>query len=45
LQRCLGKLTPSHRDVINLIYYQGKKIEEVARSSGTPVATIKTRLH
>ena len=45
LQRCLGKLTPSHRDVINLIYYQGKKIEEVARLSGTPVATIKTRLH
>jgi RNA polymerase sigma-70 factor, ECF subfamily len=45
LQRCLGKLTPSHRDVIDLIYYQGKKIEEVARSSGTPVATIKTRLH
>jgi RNA polymerase sigma-70 factor (ECF subfamily) len=45
LQRCLGKLTPSHRDVINLIYYQGKKIEEVARSSGTPAATVKTRLH
>jgi RNA polymerase sigma-70 factor, ECF subfamily len=45
LQRCLRKLTPSHRDVINLIYYQGKKIEEVARLSGTPVATIKTRLH
>ena len=45
LQRCLQKLTPSHRDVINLIYYQGKKIEEVARLSGTPVATIKTRLH
>jgi RNA polymerase sigma-70 factor (ECF subfamily) len=45
LQRCLGKLTPIHRDVINLIYYQGKKIEEVARSTGTPAATIKTRLH
>jgi RNA polymerase sigma-70 factor, ECF subfamily len=45
LQRCLAKLTPIHRDVINLIYYQGKKIEEVARSTGAPVATIKTRLH
>jgi len=45
LQRCLGKLTPSHRDVINLIYYQEKKVEEVARSTGAPVATIKTRLH
>jgi len=45
LQRCLGRLTPIHRDVINMIYYQGKKIEEVARSTGTPAATIKTRLH
>jgi RNA polymerase sigma-70 factor, ECF subfamily len=45
LQRCLAKLTPIHRDVINLIYYQGQKIEEVARSTGAPVATIKTRLH
>lgn len=45
LQRCLAKLTPIHRDVINLIYYQGKKVEEVAESTGAPVATIKTRLH
>jgi RNA polymerase sigma-70 factor (ECF subfamily) len=45
LQRCLAKLSPIHRDVINLIYYQEKKVEEVARSTGAPVATIKTRLH
>jgi RNA polymerase sigma-70 factor (ECF subfamily) len=45
LQRCLAKLTPIHRDMINLIYYQGRKIEEVARSTGAPVSTIKTRLH
>ena len=45
LQRCLAKLTPVHRDVINLIYYQGKKIEEVAKSTGAPVATVKSRLH
>jgi RNA polymerase sigma-70 factor (ECF subfamily) len=45
LQNCLAKLTPIHRDVINLIYYQGRKVEEVARSTGAPVATIKTRLH
>jgi RNA polymerase sigma-70 factor (ECF subfamily) len=31
--------------VIKLIYYQGNKIEEVARSVGVPVNTVKTRLH
>jgi RNA polymerase sigma-70 factor (ECF subfamily) len=45
LQTCLARLTPIHREVINLIYYQGQKLEEVARSTGAPVATIKTRLH
>ncbi len=45
LRSCLAKLAPIHRDVINLIYYQGDKIEEVARSIGVPVNTVKTRLH
>jgi RNA polymerase sigma-70 factor (ECF subfamily) len=45
LRRCLAKLTPLHREVINLIYYQGKKIEEVAQFTGAPVNTIKTRMH
>jgi RNA polymerase sigma-70 factor, ECF subfamily len=45
LQRCLAKLTPLHRDVINMIYYQGKKVEEVAQFTGAPVNTIKTRMH
>ena len=34
VRRCLAKLTPLHRDVIDLIYYQGNNIEEVARSTG-----------
>lgn len=45
LQRCLAKLTPAHRDVLNLIYYREQKIEEVARATGAPISTIKTRLH
>jgi RNA polymerase sigma-70 factor (ECF subfamily) len=45
LQRCLAKLTPIHREVINLIYYQGKKVEEVAQFTGAPINTIKTRMH
>jgi RNA polymerase sigma-70 factor (ECF subfamily) len=45
LQKCLAKLTPIHREVISLIYYQGKKVEEVAQFTGAPVSTIKTRMH
>jgi RNA polymerase sigma-70 factor (ECF subfamily) len=45
VQSCIAKLAPHHREVITLIYYQGNKIEEVARSTGTPTNTIKTRMH
>jgi RNA polymerase sigma-70 factor, ECF subfamily len=45
LQKCLAKLSPIHREVINLIYYQGKKVEEVAQFTGAPISTIKTRMH
>jgi RNA polymerase sigma-70 factor (ECF subfamily) len=45
LQKCLATLRPIHRDVIALIYYQGRKIEEVAHLTGKPVSIIKTRLH
>jgi RNA polymerase sigma-70 factor (ECF subfamily) len=45
LQKCLAKLTPLHREVINRIYYQGQKIEEVAQFTGAPINTIKTRMH
>jgi RNA polymerase sigma-70 factor, ECF subfamily len=45
LRRCLAKLTPLHREVINQIYYQEKKIDEVAKFTGVPVSTIKTRMH
>jgi RNA polymerase sigma-70 factor (ECF subfamily) len=45
LQQCLAELTPVHREVINLIYYQEKKIEEVAQFTGAPISTIKTRMH
>jgi RNA polymerase sigma-70 factor (ECF subfamily) len=45
VHKCLAKLAPHHREVINLIYYQGNKIEEVARSLGAPINTVKTRMH
>jgi RNA polymerase sigma-70 factor (ECF subfamily) len=45
VKRCLAKLSPIHREVLNLIYYQGKKVEEVAKFTGAPVSIIKTRMH
>jgi RNA polymerase sigma-70 factor (ECF subfamily) len=45
LQKCLAKLSPSHREVINLVYYNERTIEEAARSIGVPINTIKTRMH
>jgi RNA polymerase sigma-70 factor, ECF subfamily len=45
LQKCLGKLTPLHREVLTQIYYQGKKVEEVAHFNGAPINTVKTRMH
>jgi RNA polymerase sigma-70 factor, ECF subfamily len=37
-------LSPQHREVINLVYYQEKEIKEVARFIGAPINTIKTRM-
>jgi RNA polymerase sigma-70 factor (ECF subfamily) len=45
LEKCMTTLTPIHREVINLIPYQGKKVEDVAQTTEVPVSTIKTRSH
>lgn len=44
LHGCLAKLSPQHREVIDLVYYQDKRIEEVARFIGAPINTVKTRM-
>jgi RNA polymerase sigma-70 factor, ECF subfamily len=43
-RRCWSKLSPEHRDVIDLIYYQEKAIVEVAEIVGIPENTVKTRM-
>jgi RNA polymerase sigma-70 factor (ECF subfamily) len=42
--RCLMKLSPAHRQVIDLVYYHEKSIGEVARIVGIPASTVKTRM-
>jgi RNA polymerase sigma-70 factor (ECF subfamily) len=44
LRACLGKLTPEHGEVIDLVYYHGKSIKDVADIVGIPEATVKTRM-
>jgi RNA polymerase sigma-70 factor (ECF subfamily) len=45
LAHCLTRLSPAHREIIDLVYYHEKKIEEVAQITGIPLATVKTRVH
>jgi RNA polymerase sigma-70 factor (ECF subfamily) len=44
LRECLKSLTPDHREIIDLVYYHEKSVEEVAEIVGIPEATVKTRM-
>jgi RNA polymerase sigma-70 factor (ECF subfamily) len=44
LATALGALTPEHRAVVELTYYQGYSCREIADIVGCPVATVKTRM-
>jgi RNA polymerase sigma-70 factor (ECF subfamily) len=44
LRQCLGALTREHREVIDLVHYHEKSVEEVAQIVGIPENTVKTRM-
>jgi RNA polymerase sigma-70 factor, ECF subfamily len=44
LAHCLTRLSPAHREVIDLVYYHGRSIDEVAVITGVPPNTVKTRM-
>ena len=44
VQKCLMQLSPAHREVIDLVYYHEKSVDEVAKIVGVPAATVKTRM-
>jgi RNA polymerase sigma-70 factor (ECF subfamily) len=44
LRRCVEDLSPAHRSVIELVYFQEKSIVEAAATSGIALGTVKTRL-
>ena len=45
LMGAIQQLSPSHREVIILRYYEGMKIHEIARHIGILKGTVKSRLH
>jgi RNA polymerase sigma-70 factor, ECF subfamily len=44
IARCLQELSPIHREMIDLVYYHGKSINEVVQILGIPRNTVKTRM-
>jgi RNA polymerase sigma-70 factor (ECF subfamily) len=43
LRMCIDRLTPEHREVIDLTFYHGKSIREISEIAGIPENTVKTR--
>jgi RNA polymerase sigma-70 factor (ECF subfamily) len=44
IQKCLTSLSAQHREIIDLVYYHDKSVEEVAQIVGIPANTVKTRM-
>ena len=44
LRACVAKLSPAHREIINLVYYHEKSVEEAGQIIGIPQSTVKTRM-
>jgi RNA polymerase sigma-70 factor (ECF subfamily) len=44
IRACVNALTPEHRTIIDLIYYKGRTVKDVARLTGIPESTAKTRM-
>ncbi|MCZ7658930.1 MAG: sigma-70 family RNA polymerase sigma factor, partial [Xanthobacteraceae bacterium] len=44
LRQALTRLSPEHREIIDLVYYHEKSVEEVAEIVGIPENTVKTRM-
>src|SRR5262249_48943240 len=44
IRKCLMGLSAEHREVVDLVYYHEKSVEEVAEIVGIPENTVKTRM-
>jgi RNA polymerase sigma-70 factor, ECF subfamily len=44
VKNCLPQLSPTHREVLDLVYYHEKSVNEAAEIVGIPANTVKTRM-
>ena len=44
LRTALTKLSPEHKEIIDLVYYHEKSVDECAQIIGVPSGTVKTRM-
>jgi RNA polymerase sigma-70 factor (ECF subfamily) len=44
IRKCMEGLSADHREIIDLVYYHEKSVEEVAEIVGIPENTVKTRM-
>ena len=44
LRACIDKLSPAHREIIDLYYYRENSTAEVSEIIGIPQATVKSRI-
>jgi RNA polymerase sigma-70 factor (ECF subfamily) len=44
LRQAISTLSAEHREIVDLVYYHEKSVEEVAQIVGIPEATVKTRM-
>ncbi len=44
IRKCLAGLSADHREIVDLVYYHEKSVEEVAEIVGIPENTVKTRM-
>jgi RNA polymerase sigma-70 factor (ECF subfamily) len=44
IRGCLAGLSAQHREIVDLVYYHDKSVEEVAEIVGIPENTVKTRM-
>ena len=45
LQHCLGVLSPEHREVLVLRFFEEMDYEEIARVTGSTLGTVRSRIH
>src|ERR1700733_1152008 len=44
LRDCIGRLSRTHREIVDLVYYHEMSIDEAAEIVGVPSNTVKTRM-